>query len=167
MHKNFEKLKDRVDAIMRNMFAGYHYVFDEDPEDSSVIYVNLYDVDPKDVQNFKKIIRREIRDVFKDEDILFVPAIFTTEETRMCYGEEFLRVPTCVFIDEEDLSLHGETLRRIELALKNFDFLTENKCDFPKVVLPEQVKQKFVIPQVESFENGGCGYAGRKYEYAA
>lgn len=167
MHKNFEKLKDRVDAVMRNMFAGYHYVFDEDPEDCSVIYVNLYDVDPKDIQNFKKIIRREIRDVFKDEDILFVPAIFTTEETRMCYGEEFLRVPTCVFIDEADLSLHGEALLKIKYALKNYDSPFETKCDFPSVKFPEQEKHTFGISPVEGFEDGGCGYAGEKCRLAA
>lgn len=167
MHKNFEKLKDRVDAIMRNMFAVYHYVFDEDPEDSSVIYVNLYDVDPKDVQNFKKIIRREIRDVFKDEDILFVPAIFTTEETRMCYGEKFLRVPTCVFIDEEDFSLHDELLKQLESVLKNVDYPIEVKCDSIRVDLPCTETRKYKIPVVRRFEDGGCGYAGEKCRLAA
>ena len=93
MHERFERVKDKVQAIMDNLFVGYRYSFEEDPEDSSVIYVNLFDVDPERVQDFKKLIRKEIRDVFECEDILFVPSIVTSDETRRCYGEQYLRSP--------------------------------------------------------------------------
>lgn len=167
MHKNFEKLKDSVDAIMRSMFAGYHYVFDEDPEDSSVIYVNLYDVDPQDVQNFKKIIRNNIRDVFRDENILFVPAIFTTEETRKCYGEEFLKVNKIALVDEVDLSLHDELLRQLEDVLNNIDYTIEVKCDSINTDLPRAEMSQYEIQLINRVEDGGCGYAGEKCRLAA
>ena len=118
MHERFEKVKDRVKAIMDNMFVGYRYSFEEDPEDSSVIYVNLFDVDPESVQDFKKLIRKEIRDVFECEDILFVPSIVTSDETRKCYGEQYLRSPDPIAVLTERSSLAPsvvEQLRETEL----------------------------------------------------
>ena len=118
MHERFEKVKDRVKAIMDNMFVGYRYSFEEDPEDSSVIYVNLFDVDPENVQDFKKLIRKEIRDVFECEDILFVPSIFTADETRKCYGEQYMRHADSIAALTERSSLAPsvvEQLREMEL----------------------------------------------------
>lgn len=118
MHERFERVKDKVQAIMDNLFVGYRYSFEEDPEDSSVIYVNLFDVDPERVQDFKKLIRKEIRDVFECEDILFVPSIVTSDETRRCYGEQYLRSPDPIAALTERSSLAPslvERLREIEL----------------------------------------------------
>ncbi len=118
MHERFERVKDKVQAIMDNLFVGYRYSFEEDPEDSSVIYVNLFDVDPERVQDFKKQIRKEIRDVFECEDLLFVPSVVTSDETRRCYGEQYLRSPDPIAVLTERSSLAPslvERLREIEL----------------------------------------------------
>jgi len=120
MNERFEILKDKLHSIVNNLFTGYHHCFEEDPEDSSVIYVNLYDVDPADVQNFKKTIRKEIRDVFKSEGILFVPAIFTTEETRTCYGQEYYRIPEMIPVLTERSKLEQIVFDQLHELEKKF-----------------------------------------------
>lgn len=118
MCDKFESIRNEVVKIMTSNFEGYHFDFMEDPEDESVIYINLYDVDESDACEFKRRIRTSIRDKFR-ELVLIVPSIISHEDTKTCY-EQYLRVrEPMIEIDNPDAHLHLDLAQRLQYLVGN------------------------------------------------
>lgn len=161
-----DEIENKVAEIVNRYFPGYKFSLMGDPEDETVQLIRLYDVADEDVKGFKNRLWDVIEEHLEVEGVSFIPSVVSHTNTAEFYSDR-LRVPICAFIDETDLSLHDELLKQLESVLKNVDYPIEVKCDSIRVDLPCTETRKYKIPVVSRFEDGGCGYAGRKYEYAA
>lgn len=161
-----DEIENKVAEIVNRYFPGYKFSLMGDPEDETVQLIRLYDVADEDVKEFKNRLWDVIEEHLEVEGVSFIPSVVSHTNTAEFYSDR-LRVPTCVFIDESDLSLHVETLRQIELALKNFDYPIEVNCDLINVDSPCTETRKYKIPVIKRFEDGGCGHAGEKCRLAA
>ena len=128
MCENFEKIKSEVEEFMKSNFTSYKFDFMEDPEDESVIYINLYDVADADVQEFKRLIRANIRDRFR-KDVLIVPAIFTHAETEQCYPDNLREI---IRVSEPDATLHEDIAIQLHNLIAEHEVVRPLKFGFRK-----------------------------------
>ena len=158
-------IEDKVRKCIDRHFSGYKFSIMEDPEDETVKFIRLYDVADADVKSFRSRLWDAIETDLEIQGMSFVPSIVSHSNTEKFYSD-CQRSSSPVYI-YEDLSLQDETLRMLEGELKKLNYPIEEKCDFPGATFPCLEKKKIEIPLAVRLENGGCGYAGRKYEYAA
>ncbi|MBQ2632544.1 MAG: hypothetical protein IJG13_22925, partial [Kiritimatiellae bacterium] len=89
--------KAEVKSAVETEFPGYCISFMEDPDDSSVVLVRLYDVDVSNISEFKARLRDVLRNKVKVLKADLIPSIVSSENTRKYYAEY---VRQDVFIDE-------------------------------------------------------------------
>jgi hypothetical protein len=90
------KVKDAMTAA----FPGYYVSFMEDPDDSSVVFVRLYDVAESDIGVFKQKLRKILRENVCISDADLIPSIVSSKNTQLYYPE-YLRQE--VQLDAEDI----------------------------------------------------------------
>lgn len=154
MCEKFENIKDKVIGVMAENFSGYHFDFMEDPEDESVIYINLYDVDDCDVGNFKRFIRSELRDKFRD-DVLLVPSIISHEDTKMCYAQYLRKPRPVIVIDEPEAHLKEDIAKRIQLLLSGECETRKMTFDIDNWIGDRMIMSTF--QSMKGFEHGEYG----------
>lgn len=93
-----------VEAAINAEFPGYHFSFMEDPDDASVIFVRLYDVDESCIASFKKRLRHVLREEIGDMRADLIASVVSSEDTQKYYAE-YLRAEVQVAEDEIDLLL--------------------------------------------------------------
>ena len=81
-------------------FPGYCVSFMEDPDDSSVVFVRLYDVAENDITAFKQKLRKVLREDVCNIEADLIPSIVSSENTRLYYSE-YLRQEVC--LDDDDI----------------------------------------------------------------
>ena len=88
-----------VEAAINAEFPGYHFSFMEDPDDASVIFVRLYDVDESCIASFKKRLRHVLREEIGDMRADLIASVVSSEDTQKYYAE-YLRAEVQVSEDE-------------------------------------------------------------------
>ena len=76
-----------VKSAVEAEFPGYCVSFMEDPDDSSVVLVRLYDVEASDISGFKARLRDVLRNRVKVLKADLIPSIVSSENTRKYYAE--------------------------------------------------------------------------------
>lgn len=87
----------KVRSAVAAEFPGYCVSFMEDPDDSSVVLVRLYDVETSNIGDFKARLRDVLRNRVGALKADLIPSIVSSENTRKYYAE-YVRQE--VFIDE-------------------------------------------------------------------
>ena len=68
-------------------FPGYCVSFMEDPDDSSVVFVRLYDVSESDIETFKQRLRRVLRENVCVAEVDLIPSIVSSKNTHLYYSQ--------------------------------------------------------------------------------
>lgn len=72
---------------VRTLFPKHTVRIGYDPDDSSIKYLELYDVQPECVKQYKKILWEIIESVKHDQEILYIPHITRHDDTVKYYSE--------------------------------------------------------------------------------
>lgn len=92
----------KVKAAVEEAFPGHYVSFMEDPDDSSVVLVRLYDIEVSDIGESKAKLRDVLRNKVGTLRADLVPSIVSHENTRKYYAEYLRRE---VLIDDSALKL--------------------------------------------------------------
>lgn len=68
-------------------FPGYCVSFMEDPDDSSVVFVRLYDVAESDIETFKQRLRKVLRENVCVAEVDLIPSIVSSKNTHLHYPQ--------------------------------------------------------------------------------
>ena len=150
---NMEYFTKNDEAMVRNAvsatFPGYCVSFMEDPDDSSVVFVRLYDVAENDIESFKQKLRKVLREDSGSTVADLIPSIVSSKNTRLYYSE-YLR--TEVHLDADDIKR-----------------LTSNKIDdFYVWIYTEPALSKWQNASISSLNTGtGVSDVGETSRFAA
>lgn len=155
--REMKRIEDIVRENMLCYFPDYSYALTEDPEDETVKFIRLYDVDDAEVRTFRTRLWEIIDEHLEFDGISFVPSVVSHTNTAKFYSDRLKH--SCSH--EDDLTLDAEELMHLEARTlsenKRFevrDFL-ENSCfEYPSPV------NSFV-------EDEGGGYDGEPCKLAA
>lgn len=82
---------DSIDELLlnevRSLFPKHIVRIGYDPEDSSIKYLELYDVQSKYVKQYREMLWEIIESVKHDQEILYIPHITRHDDTVKYYSE--------------------------------------------------------------------------------
>lgn len=130
-----------VKTAIEAEFPGYCVSFMEDPDDSSVVLVRLYDVNVPDISEFKARLRNVLRNKIGMLRADLIPSIVSHENTQKYYAE-YLRQE--VLIDDSAL--------KILMEMKDLP----NYCSIEPDAIPEWNNESFFSSDIGAIHVREC-----------
>lgn len=147
--KYFSKKDEaKVRVAVTAAFPGYCVSFMDDPDDSSVVFVRLYDVAESDIATFKQKLRKILKKGGCTSYVDLIPSIVPSKNTQLYY-------PECL---RQEVRLDNEDVHR--LMAERFD-------DLHTWTYREPVLSKWQIESNISSLNSGVADVGQTSRFAA